>query len=105
MRCGEGAVLLFAAIDLLLGAMFMAGWRMIGLIGRDRFIGLWDGQGWCCAFAEDLSQGTAATTVSRVKGRRSSREKACSQALAAEEGIGRGSCAFRRRDIPRAEKR
>ena len=30
-------------------------------------------------------------TVSRVKGSKSSRQKACSQALAAEEGIGRAS--------------
>jgi len=52
---------------------------------------LWDDQGSRRAFGEDLSRGTAARTVSRVKGSKSSREKACSQAPAAEEGIGRGS--------------
>jgi len=41
--------------------------------------------------AEDLSRGTAARTVSRLKRSKSSREKACSQALAAEEEIGRES--------------
>jgi len=38
-----------------------------------------------------LSRGTAARTVSRVKGSKGSRQKASSQALAAEEGIGRAS--------------
>src|SRR5262249_11526391 len=49
---------------------------------------------------EALSQSTAARTVSRVKGSKSSRETACSQAP--EEAICRGSCAFSRADVPRA---
>jgi hypothetical protein len=40
--------------------------------------------------------------VSRIKGSKSSWEKACSQAL--EETICKGSCAFRRGDIPHAGK-
>src|SRR5262249_61153975 len=43
------------------------------------------------AFGEELSQGAAARTTFRVKGSKSSRKKACSQELAAKEGIGRGS--------------
>jgi hypothetical protein len=39
------------------------------------------------------TQSTAARTVSRVKGSKSSREKACSQTLVAEEETGRESCA------------
>src|SRR5262249_19935458 len=39
-----------------------------------------------------------------VQQAKSSRETACSLALAAEEAIGRGSCAFSRLDVPRAGK-
>src|SRR5262249_57443911 len=60
-------------------------------IGRDRFIACGMIRARDRAFGEELSQGAVARTTFRVKGSKSSRKKACSQELAAKEGIGRGS--------------